>query len=206
MIRSRRCRSLTNCSLVADDRCRSSLGGARGGHGPCSPCDPAVPIPTSCGTTARPWHSATTTARRWPLWIGAHVDLARTAACASWRRARAGRSSTWPFPRTSSAPDSKGRRVAYASTLRECGGQQLAAPRVHGHVPGEVSKTLTLILRHNAALLGGGHGRQPFHPAGKRLLALIAGGSLPSVGTSPAMACPNVGDFLGGRHRQHLPD
>ena len=37
MIRSRRCRSLTNCSLVADDRCRSSLGGARGGHGPCSP-------------------------------------------------------------------------------------------------------------------------------------------------------------------------
>ena len=33
--------------------------------------------------TARPWHSATTTACRWPLWIGAHVDLARTAACAS---------------------------------------------------------------------------------------------------------------------------
>ena len=67
------------------------------------------------------------------------------------------------------------RRVAYASSLRECGGQKLAAPRVHGHVPGEVSKTLTLILRHNAALLGGGHGRQPFHPAGKRLLALIVG-------------------------------
>ena len=37
MIRSRRCRSLTNWSLVADGRCRSSLGGARGGHGPCSP-------------------------------------------------------------------------------------------------------------------------------------------------------------------------